>query len=1077
MKNFSRQLLLFGLFGILTPTILVAQKLVIENLTPENGLASNQTYEVIQDRFGYMWFACTGGLSRWDGYEMVNFTSNDGLSHSTVLAVIEDPNGDLWVGTENGLHALNHSLIGTVKKKSTLIRSFPYLSSIHKGWISALSMGPDRRLWIAIQNRGLFIVDISKSNDSNAFRQSLQVVNTHPLMNNCYMHSLYDDRQGNIWLCTDRGLFSINKSNFHTRHYTTSQGLISDDVYAVILDEQLILWIGTSKGVNYLDLQSGILSARNPKFPEFTIREPLQCFLTDKNNNLWIGTRNGIRRIEKNSKTITSISTRNGLSDNYIRSIYQDREGMMWFTTDAAGVNYLITEQFHNYTLECGLPSNMVQAFTQDTKGRMWIGTSKGLCYLDKGVFKTVQLKNQTLDLSIWVLYRDPQSRFWVGTQNGVFEINEDGRTLRHLNVENGLVDKAVRDLLLDAQGRLWIATQFGVSVYDLKTEKFTNYTIHNGLPAVYVRSLAMDPFGRIWIGTRGGGLCLVTRLSESAIEVHTYSTHNGMPDNTIGRIYFDHQGQMWVSTHRGAVVMKVDDRKVVYLYHISDTNGLAHNLVSSIQQDYKGTYWICGDKGVVQLELCSDSTKPFRLLKRFDKQSGMAGEEFTTNNSLFLDRNGSLWFGLFGGITVYHPDKDLTSNVPPFVYITNVTLIGKATNNTESSGIPIWQWGNTPMLTHDQNHLNFYYIALSYRHTRQIKYQYYLDGFDPGWSPPTKRREVRYTNLPSGDYIFRVRAITPDRLWEDFPAELAFHISPAFWNTWWFRILGLLSLGLLLYLAYKLRMHQINVANRALEDKIAQRTSELIEKNKELRELNKLKDEFLNIAAHDLRNPLNSVLCTCRIILEDVAKNEYESEKYLVQDVNSIIHSCQHMLDLINNLLDLAKIEAGRINLNLDHRDLNLLIRELAESVEPLAQRKHIRIILPDDRSPVYAVMDKEKIWQAMNNLLSNAIKFTDPGGIITLELKKQESWVIVTVTDTGRGIPADKLDKVFDKFSELSRTGTQGERGTGLGMAITKSIIELHGGRIWLESEVGRGSSFHFSLLAYEEKNESNS
>ncbi len=1053
---------------------LTAQKLVIENLTPDQGLASNQTYQVLQDRYGYMWFACTGGLSLYDGYTYTNFTSSDGLAHSAITSLAEDPWGRIWVGTEAGIHAITHATMKNFFSRSgILIESFPALKPFHKSWISALMIDSDRKLWVSVLNKGLFMLDLSLKNDSSAFHQSLKKVDTDESLNKSFIKSLYDDGLGHVWACADQGIYCVNKVNFHIQQYTQRNGLRSNDVLCAFLDDQLILWIGTINGLNYLDVQSrNFLSPQLVK-NSVTLNHAVQCFITDKEKNLWIGTRNGIIRRNKSDNTLTPITSANGLSDNYIRHIFQDREGLMWFATDAAGVNHLITEKFDNYTHENGLPSNVVRCFAEDSKGRKWIGTSKGLCVFDNQSFRSIPLGGQSSRNSIWVIYPDRQSRFWIGTQNGVYLLNENGQTLRHLTTADGLIDGGVRDLIIDSEERLWIATQFGISVYNPTNRRFTNYSASNGLPAVYVRSLSTDRFGNIWLGTRGGGLCKVVGTCGDSIRVQVYSTQNGFPNNTVSRIFHDIHGRMWVATNAGVIVMENDSDRAILLHHLSDKNGLPHNLVSAVHQDRKGNFWVCGDKGTTQVEYTTNDTNPFRILKYYNKKSGMVGEEFTTNNSIYIDRKGSFWFGLFGGITVYHPEKDVINDVPPFVYITNVSLIGAEEENPTLTPITGWLWGDTPLLAYNQNNLNFHYTALTYQDLRQTHYQYYLAGFDADWSPVTQKREVRYTNLPPGDYTFHVRAVTPNGLWSSYAAELTFHIAPAFWESWWFRAIMLAGFGLIIFIAVRIRILHIQKKNRELEQKIIERTYELTGKNEQLRELNQLKDEFLNIAAHDLRNPLNSILCTSRIILEDTIKKEYEADKYLHHDVNSIIHACQHMLELINNLLDLAKIEAGKIHLNLDRRDINLLIRELIESVEPMAAHKNINIHFDDIQQPVYIKMDKEKIWQALNNLFSNAIKFTDRDGAITISLNQQNDKVSISISDTGRGIPKEKLSKVFDKFSELSRTGTGGERGTGLGMAITKSIIELHGGNISVDSQVGKGTCFTFTLISSEDLN----
>ncbi|MBX7151561.1 HAMP domain-containing histidine kinase, partial [bacterium] len=272
------------------------------------------------------------------------------------------------------------------------------------------------------------------------------------------------------------------------------------------------------------------------------------------------------------------------------------------------------------------------------------------------------------------------------------------------------------------------------------------------------------------------------------------------------------------------------------------------------------------------------------------------------------------------------------------------------------------------------------------------------------------------------------------------------------------------------LYTGYQFRLRKIHERNRALENRIAERTQELQEKNEQLRELNQLKDEFLNIAAHDLRNPLNSILCTSKVILDETKNQNYKADEYLADDLELMHRASEHMLILINNLLDIAKIEAGKVELQLENRDIIKLIREQIEEIRTVAKQKEIKIEFKPSYSELLVKIDKEKMWQAVSNLLSNAVKFTDRGGQVQISVFGSQEEIQISVEDSGRGIPNEKIDQVFNKFSDLSRVGTNGERGTGLGMAITKKIIELHGGRIWVESENGKGTRFTFTLHSQE-------
>lgn|GEM_PF-2284840 len=1049
---------------VLSASMLTAQRYVIESFKPDDGLASNQTYQCLQDKNGYLWFACTGGLSRFDGYGFMNFTIAEGLSHNAAISIAEDRHGQLWVGTDAGLNCLLPQRTGAgYTEKQPTIETFPYLRALEKAAVTALSLDEDQKLWIGTRNKGLFILDISLKGDTAALAASLNAVGQTERLDKKNIYKLVDDGLGHIWVCCDGGLYSIDKINFHCQLFQRAQGLKSNDVLTAFKDDQLTLWIGTTGGLNFLDLQSRSIIRPERLHLLNNLSDPVYHVIRDYHNRHWIATNNGVWKFEDG--TLTRLSAENGLTDNFIRYIYEDRERLLWFATDGAGINHLVTEKFSNYTPASGLPSKVIRSFTEDERHRIWIGTSKGLAIYDSATFKTFVLGPMLMDNSIWVIRPAPNRSFWIGTENGVARVNFYGSILRKITQSKGLVDNHIRDLMDDGKGNLWIATQFGLSVMDMLSNRIYNYTTENGLPADYIRSLSRDVKGNIWLGTRGGGLCRVLSRTEDVIAVQAFTTQNGFPNNTISKIISDDQGRLWVATHAGAVVLNPLADTLSILYHITIKEGLADNLVSTILADTNNHYWICGDKGVSQIRLTENHPTPVQLVRQFNKRNGLVGDEFTTHNSIFRDHAGNIWFGLFDGLTIYHPDKDVRNTVPPLIYITGVSVVGGSNERpVRLAAASLIQ--NSFTLQHDQNNLNFEYGALTFYDTKQARYQYRLEGFDHAWSAWTEKREVRYTNLQDGIYTFKVRARNADGVPSATEAFVSFRVHPAFWESWWFRSLMILGLAVLIYSAYQWRTYQIRSRNLELQQRIRESTQTLEERNQQLREVNKYKDDFLNIVAHDLRNPLNSIMCTTRLMLEDYAAHSYEIDKYFTHDVESINRASHHMLELINNLLDLAKIESGKITLNLDQRDLAALIREQVDSIRPVANEKNIRIDFSTPVPNLYARIDKEKIWQALNNLLSNAIKFTDPGGQVQVTLYKTNGQVTVSVEDTGRGIPPDKLYKVFDKFSELSRTGTSGERGTGLGLAITKSIIELHGGTITVESQVNRGTRFDVTL-----------
>jgi signal transduction histidine kinase/ligand-binding sensor domain-containing protein len=1040
-----------------------AQEYTLEVYTPDDGLASSQTHQILEDRRGFMWFACTGGISRFDGYTFTTFTVRDGLSHSSVRNMAVDEKGRLWVGTESGLNVLVPR--GTA---GSHVRQFPHLPTLGQAAVNYLLLDDQQRLWVATNDRGLVVLNTAAVDDSVALAQSVTVYGESKGLTRESIRYLYRDRRSTLWIATDAGLYALDGSPGHFSRFTRSSGLLSDQVQTVVEDDKDRLWIGSSHGVNFMDLRTRKITSSYLTNHEGLPGLYVQHILKDRRGRIWVATRDGAVRYESDEAPSLALTRRNGLSDPSVQHLCEDHEGRMWLATDG-GVNHLKNEQFVNYRVEDGLPSKLILCLERGVGRDLWIGTLNGLSRFDGRRFHIFTRSDGLVDNAVWVVRKTRAGPYWIGTESGIsYGVPGQGPFLNRTRV-HGLTGGRIHDIVEDESGFIWIASTLGLSMYDPRSDSFQNYTIDNGLPINYVRSLFIDRRHRIWLGTRGAGLCLVLGHDRSSIRLQIFNTAGGFPDNTIGRISESPGGDLWVATHAGAVLFDPDADSV--LQHITVKEGLAHNLLSAILPDDEGKIWICGDKGV---DVVDPQSRPIKVVQHFGKSSGMIAEEFSTNNSVLPDSAGEFWFGTVGGLVHYRPVHDGTDTVAPRMY-----LYYMATTSGDGKGSSFDLLDETPaarVLSHDQNSVTFAYAGLSYSSSRDVRYRYKLEGFDKDWSAWTVSREIRYTNLPAGEYTFNVQCISGTGAWSERPARVRFHIEPAIWESWWFRTLSVLGLMLVAYAVYRYRLRTIEGRNRELELKIKQRTVELEEKNRQLKELNQVKDEFLHIAAHDLRNPLNSILSTSRIILDETRANTYQTEAYLTEDTELIHRASEHMLDLINNLLDIAKIESGKVALEMEQYDLVGLIKEQIEEMRWIARKKDIRIEFAPGAPNLPALCDREKMWQILSNLLSNALKFTDHGGTIRVLAARTDEGTVVSVQDNGRGIPTEAVGNVFNKFSNLSRVGTDGERGTGLGLAITKKLVELHGGRIWLDASSSFGACFSFLIphhLPREHKN----
>jgi signal transduction histidine kinase len=394
----------------------------------------------------------------------------------------------------------------------------------------------------------------------------------------------------------------------------------------------------------------------------------------------------------------------------------------------------------------------------------------------------------------------------------------------------------------------------------------------------------------------------------------------------------------------------------------------------------------------------------------------------------------------------------------PPKIVITDVRLFARSFHQ------PVQSWKDRVEFGYRDNFLSFEFAALDFANPLRNEYRYMLEGLDESWNDAGNRNVAHYTNLDAGKYRFRVRAANNDGVWSKQEAWLDVVIQPPFWKTWWFRTLLVIAGIVLIWALYRWRVRQIEMARARLETLVRRRTVELEQKTRMLEQLNDRKNEFLGIVAHDLRNPLGSIIGYVRLILTEL-RDTAASVSLAKGDLRTVLQTAEAMSHLISSLLDVAAIESGKITLDRHPDDLTSLLHECERLHRRYAEQKNIRLVI--DGHPVpEALFDRARIREVIDNLLSNAIKYTHPGGTVRVSCDTTDREIVMHVADTGQGLSARDIESAFVSFGRLSSRPTAGEPSHGLGLAIVKKIVELHGGRVWVESEVGHGSTFSFSI-----------
>ncbi|NQU85567.1 MAG: hypothetical protein HQ541_07385 [Mariniphaga sp.] len=1105
------------------------KQLQFNYLTPNDGLSSSTVTSILQDHKGFMWIGTNDGLNRYDGYGFKLFKNNTSnpfsLPSDQVRAIFEDRNNHLLIGSNVGLslydwdkdqfinymsedsspfygidcdvHNIVEDSLGNLWFSTEIaLMYFDRINntavqythdpdnpeSLSNSWVEYVFVDSKNRVWVSTRG-GLNLFQPQ----TKTFKRIARGENVDDDYSDIDFIGITEDHDGNIWIGSENGLFCLKNTSTGQDFILSRYQYSPDDKFSisdkrllsVFVDHENNLWVGAENGGLFL------FDRENQKFwhykpDDYDIadinNESIECIYMDNKDNLWVGTfGGGVNISPKYSDAIFHYENLKGgelsLSSNVVSSFLCDHDGQIWVGTDGGGLNRFNenTKRFTRFNINnSDLSSNAILSLVEESNHNIWIGT-------------------------------------WGG---GLVKYNHGRNSFTSFTTQNSKIpDDNIFSIAEGSQNDLWMGSfTNGLIHYQIDKNEFTSYSQSSGLiEDNYIFVVKTGSNGQLYLGTSTG-----MRIFSPAEGLYVSFTHDPDNPNSISHeavydILVENDTCVWVATQNGLNRFN-PETQVFKRYYMED--GLPNNVIKSLLVDNSGILWVSTNQGICRFDYQHNK------YDLFTKDDGLQSNEFNSKCALRLN-NGNLLFGGTNGFNLISPDRIIKNLNIPEILITDFFLFNNPVNaNTEGSPLAMHISDSKEIkLPHNQSVLTFYFAVMDFTMPEKNQYAYMLENFDDGWIYSGSKREATYTNLDPGDYIFRVKGSNNDGIWNEEGTALKITILPPWWLTLWFKgIFSIFIIAVILAIFY-IRTSNLRKQKKVLTKKVQERTKDLQNKNIQLKQksddlnktnsllkkrqltinkqseelktqaeelkviaenleetnteltrINATKDMLFSIIAHDLKNPFNVILGYTDLLLSNF--NDWESSQSL-EILGYIKESSANAYNLLENLLHWSRSQRGVLEFNPSPTNAAEIINMVFTEVISFARKKEVEIVNLFNDESLQVNADPDMLTLICRNLLMNAIKFSNTGNKVFIDIEDDATgFVRFSVSDQGVGMEKEKVESLFNMEKTSSTRGTDGEKGTGLGLVLCKEFVLLHKGRIWVESKVNEGATFFFTI-----------